>query len=157
MRTFRPHRTRSGDVRHASPESAFIRVRSRARDRERHSANDGGCPAGRAWFALPRLAPAGAEGLGVVEVGVGEGSQSRVQVLPAEAGRKEAPRCGGVEVVEPDRRRRANHVAGGGDLICAGGGGTGQRIWTANSGAIWNWKPKNDTRLACRRTRPTMR
>ena len=33
-----------------------------------------------------------AEGLGVVEVGIGETTQSRVQVPPADSGRKEATR-----------------------------------------------------------------
>src|SRR5579871_1225455 len=73
---------------------------------------------GRARLSLPSAASAGASGVGRIEMGDREGSQTRVQVLPADASGKATAHRRRVEMETTDGRNRPNYAAGRGELRC---------------------------------------
>ncbi len=66
-----------------------------------------------------------------------------LEVLPADALRKETACRGGVEVEDDGVGHRAGDVAGRGGLKRCSGGVGGSVIWTANCDRTWNSKRRN--------------
>src|SRR5690242_3663805 len=72
----------AGHAGHADPPDASPRTCSRPPDRKAYSTDHERVSANAAWLALSRAPPAGAEGLGHLEMGHGPKLQAGIQVLP---------------------------------------------------------------------------
>src|SRR5262249_24280925 len=80
-------------------------------DRQAHSAHHRRRPTGRARLPVPRPPSHGALALDRFEMGDGQGPQSRVQVLPPDAGWPQAACAPGIELEANRHRGRQRHQA----------------------------------------------